>query len=95
MSLPLEEQKPRGIEMVENVDAGTVAAGFKDEHHAVIAAATVPVGGVYLTKEELKMVRTSISEKSKLTRLVAPQGKYQVRLLCALPLDIHVSLQRT
>jgi hypothetical protein len=97
MSRHLEEGKPSAIEM-ENVELSAGIGDFKDEHQAVVAAATVPVGGVYLTQQQMKMVRRGkicLSGKSELTLLAAPQGEHQVRLLRAVPLDVHVSLQRT
>ncbi|RFU31592.1 hypothetical protein B7463_g4711, partial [Scytalidium lignicola] len=56
MSRYLEEEKPSTIQ-VDHVEATAGIAGFKDERQAVIAAATVPVGGVYLTPEEMKKHR--------------------------------------
>jgi hypothetical protein len=50
-------ENPTAIEMVEQVDTSAEVAGFKDAHQAAVAAALVPVGGVYLTPEEMKMVR--------------------------------------
>ena len=75
MSRHLKEEKPTAIEMVERVETSAEVADFKDAHQAAVAAALVPVGGVYLTPEEMKMVRrdqTDTSGKSELTRLVAP-----------------------
>jgi hypothetical protein len=76
MSRHLEEGKPTTIE-TEHVQLSAEIGDFKDEHQAVVAAATVPVGGVYLTQEEMKMVRrgkTGISGQSELTRHAAPQS---------------------
>jgi hypothetical protein len=57
MSRHLNKENPTDIEMVEQVDTNAKVAGFKDAHEAAVAAALVPVGGVYLTLEEMKMVR--------------------------------------
>lgn len=75
MSRHLNKENPTAMEIVEPVETSAEVADFKDAHQAAVAAAIVPVGGVYLTPEEMKIVRrdqTDTSGKSELTRLVAP-----------------------
>ena len=57
MSRHLNKENPTAMEMVERVETSAEVADFKDAHQAAVAAALVPVGGVYLTPEEMKMVR--------------------------------------
>jgi hypothetical protein len=64
MSRHLEEEKLTAIEMVERVETSAEVAEFKDAHQAAVAAALVPVGGVYLTPEEMKMVRRDHTDTS-------------------------------
>jgi hypothetical protein len=63
----MTKEKP-ATDMVENVDASAdEVVGFKDAHQAAVAAALVPVGGVYLTPEEMKMVRSFVMSRNDMT----------------------------
>ena len=61
MSYPETKETAAGnaaaVEIIERVETSAEIGGFKDAHQAAVAAALVPVGGVYLTPEEMKMVR--------------------------------------